>query len=100
MKLFLLTISSAALAGKVAHPDAADFDCTLDCYKKMIKDIMKCGADEEATQDEIDECANQAFLDWWHSCLGEQCGAILPEGVCAERCIPALEEGVAKCDGK
>jgi len=103
MKLLFLSLSSA-FGGKLATSQSAeilaDFDCTVECYKTLFKDVVKCGSDEEATQEEIDLCGNQAFADFWYSCLGQQCGANLPEGVCAERCIPPLEDAVMKCDGK
>jgi len=101
MKSFLLSVS-AAFAGEVAKSQLAntiaDFDCNFECYKGILKDIRKCNSDEEATQEDKTECETQAWLDFWFSCLGEQCGATLPEGVCAERCIPPLEEAVEKCD--
>ena len=45
-------------------------------------------------------CHVETLQNWWYGCLGDYCGATLPEGVCAEKCIPPLEEGIALCDGK
>ena len=48
----------------------------------------------------MEQCHIENVQNWWYGCLGDYCGATLPEGVCAEKCIPPLEEGVALCDGK
>ena len=61
--------------------------------------MIKCGLNEDYSYEEEIECADNAFLNWWHNCLGDNCGATLPEGVCAEKCIPSLEDEIAKCDG-
>ena len=48
---------------------------------------------------EIEQCAEDAMRNWWHVCMGDYCGAKLPEGVCAQKCIPPFEEDIMKCDG-
>ena len=49
---------------------------------------------------EIEQCAEDAVRNWWHGCMGDYCGAKLPEGVCARKCIPPFEEDIKVCDGK
>ena len=49
---------------------------------------------------EIEQCAEDAMRNWWHVCMGDYCGAKLPEGVCAQKCIPPFEEDIMKCDGE
>ena len=49
---------------------------------------------------EIEQCAEDAVKNWWHGCMGDYCGAKLPEGVCAQKCIPPFEEDLKVCDGK
>ena len=49
---------------------------------------------------EIEQCADDAVRNWWHGCMGDYCGAKLPEGVCAQKCIPPFEEDLKVCDGK
>ena len=99
MKLFLFAISST-YAGKLSEPaPAAELECTWDCFTTMFKETLKCRADEEATEEEILECDNQALSDFWYSCLGERCGANLPDGTCGDKCTPILIEEVTKCDG-
>ena len=61
---------------------------------------MKCDLDESLDAEELEQCHVQNVQNWWYGCLGDYCGATLPEGVCAQKCIPPLEEGIALCDGK
>ena len=61
---------------------------------------MKCDLNDDFDEIEIEQCHVETLQNWWYGCLGDYCGATLPEGVCAEKCIPPLEEGIALCDGK
>ena len=40
------------------------------------------------------------MFDWWHGCLGQQCDATLPKGVCFKQCGLPFQEEILKCDGK
>jgi len=78
---------------------SADFECLMNCYREVFQEVIKCETNDDYTEEDVGICADNAFLNFWHVCLGDTCGATLPEGVCADECIPALEEEVAKCDG-
>ena len=60
---------------------------------------MKCDLDESLNAEELEQCHVENVQNWWYGCLGDYCGATLPEGVCYGECVPALEEGIQKCDG-
>ena len=68
-------------------------------WREVFQEVIKCETNDDYTEEDVGICADNAFLNFWHVCLGDTCGATLPEGVCADECIPALEEEVAKCDG-
>ena len=68
-------------------------------WREVFQDVIKCETNDDYTEEDVGICADNAFLNFWYVCLGDTCGAELPEGVCADECIPALEEEVAKCDG-
>ena len=68
--------------------------------RELIRNSLKCDLDESLNAEELEQCHVENVQNWWYGCLGDYCGATLPEGVCAEKCIPPLEEGIALCDGK
>jgi len=65
-----------------------------------MRESIKCGSNPDWEDAEIEQCAEDAMRNWWHGCMGDYCGAKLPEGVCAQKCIPPMEEDIMKCDGK
>ena len=67
------------------------------CIRKLFRTVLKCNSLE--TEEQIDDCHNEAFFDWWHGCLGQQCQAKLPKGVCFKRCGPPFQNEALKCDG-
>ena len=68
--------------------------------RELIRESLKCDLNDDFDEIEIEQCHVETLQNWWYGCLGDYCGATLPEGVCAEKCIPPLEEGIALCDGK
>ena len=69
-------------------------------FRELIRESLKCDLNDDFDEIEIEQCHVETLQNWWYGCLGDYCGATLPEGVCAEKCIPPLEEGIALCDGK
>ena len=53
---------------------------------------------DDYDDEQTDICYNQAVMEWWYGCWGDQCGTNLPEGICYEKCTPDLIEEVTKCD--
>merc|ERR1712046_148774 len=98
MKLFLSLYTFTISKSDSIFTNDKDFDCNVECYKELIKESLKCDLNDDYDENEIEQCHIETLQKWWYSCLGDYCGATLPEGVCAERCIPPLEEGMAKCD--
>ena len=54
---------------------------------------------DDYDDEQTDICYNQAVMEWWYGCWGDECGTNLPEGICYEKCTPDLIEEVTKCDG-
>ena len=69
-------------------------------FRELIRESLKCDLNDDFDEVEMEQCHIENVQNWWYGCLGDYCGATLPEGVCAEKCIPPLEEGIALCDGK
>ena len=72
----------------------------VNIFRELIRESLKCDLNDDFDEIEIEQCHVETLQNWWYGCLGDYCGATLPEGVCAEKCIPPLEEGIALCDGK
>ena len=72
----------------------------VNVFRELIRESLKCDLNDDFDEIEIEQCHVETLQNWWYGCLGDYCGATLPEGVCAEKCIPPLEEGIALCDGK
>ena len=47
---------------------------------------------DDYNDEQTDICYNQAVMEWWYGCWGDQCGTNLPEGICYEKCTTKLEE--------
>ena len=101
MKLFpVLSCISGLSAFSAFKEEKIEHSCLKECTFGLYRSVLKCYtlAGEGATEEEIKECENQAMMDYWFSCLGEQCGAHLPEGLCLNTCVPLAGNGLAKCD--
>ena len=71
---------------------------TINCPLNTKKTV-KCALNDDYDDEQTDICYNQAVMEWWYGCWGDQCGTNLPEGICYEKCTPELLEEVTKCDG-
>ena len=68
-------------------------------FRDFWLETVKCALNDDYDDEQTDICYNQAVMEWWYGCWGDQCGTNLPEGICYEKCTPDLLEEVTKCDG-
>ena len=68
-------------------------------FRDFWLQTVKCALNDDYVDEQTDICYNQAVMEWWYGCWGDQCGTNLPEGICYEKCTPDLLEEVTKCDG-
>ena len=94
MKLFLSVIALAS-ASNIDVTD--DRPCGMTCMREFIRDDIKCD-NLEGTEEEKNQCAEDAFRQFWSGCLGDVCGKTMPDGRCGKLCTPPLEDGIAACD--
>ena len=68
-------------------------------FRDFWLQTVKCALNDDYDDVQTEICYDQAVKEWWYGCWGDQCGTNLPEGICYEKCTPALLEEVEKCDG-
>merc|ERR1712080_14391 len=73
-----------------------DFDCVVECLRRHIKDVIKCGVEND-TDEAVDACVEDAIHDL-AQCADHICGSHIPDGTCFNECVPPMEDTIDNCE--